>query len=124
MNLDNAVSSIDVIIHAEPAEWWQVVAALTPLAALLVLMFVVLTLCRSTTAPAAGLDRHAEWWSRAEWAMDMALDDKPERRKVGLAILDQLSTDRFVGKEDAQIVAQARALLNVRGETNEGTRAS
>lgn len=112
MNLHNAVSSIDVVIHAEPAEWWQVVAALTPLTALLVLVFVVLTLYRSTTEPAAGSERRAEWWSRAEWAMDMALDDKPERRKVGLAVLDQLSTDRFVGKEDAHIVAQARALLN------------
>jgi hypothetical protein len=112
VSLDNAVSSIDVVIHAEPAEWWQVVAALAPIAALLVLVFVVLTLCRSTTAPAAGSERRAEWWSRAEWAMDMALDDKPERRKVGLAVLDQLSTDRSVGKEDARIVAQARALLN------------
>jgi hypothetical protein len=44
--------------------------------------------------------------------MDMALDNKPERRKVGLAVLDQLSTDRFVGKEDAKFVAQARMLLN------------
>jgi len=26
VNLHNAVSSIDVVIHAEPAEWWQVVA--------------------------------------------------------------------------------------------------
>lgn len=112
MNLHNAVSSIDVVIHAEPAEWWQVVAALTPLAALLILVFVVLTLCRSTTAPAAGSERRAEWWSRAEWAMNMALDDKPERRKVGLAVLDQLSTDRSVRKEDAQIVDQAKVLLN------------
>lgn len=112
MNLHNAVSSVDVVIHAEPAEWWQVVAALTPLAALLVLVFVVFALYWSTTAPAAGSERRAEWWSRAEWAMDMALDDKPERRKVGLAVLDQLSRDRYVGKEDARIVAQARALLN------------
>jgi hypothetical protein len=44
--------------------------------------------------------------------MDMALDDKPERRKVGLAVLDQLSTDRFVDKEDTQVVAQAKVLLN------------
>lgn len=99
-------------------------AALTPLSVLPVLVFALLALFRPTTAPATGLERPAEWWSRAEWAMDMALDDKPERRKVGLAVLDQLSVDRFVGKEDAQIVAQARALLNVRGETNEGTRGS
>ena len=85
------------------------VAALTPLTALLVLVFVLFTLCRSTTAPAAGSERHTELWSRAEWGMDMALDAMPERRRVGLAVLDQVSTDRFVGKEDAHIVAQARA---------------
>ncbi|MCI0140664.1 hypothetical protein KNN17_03635 [Arthrobacter bambusae] len=112
MNLLSAVSSIDVVIQAEAVEWWQVVAALTPLAALLLPVFVVLRLCKSTTAPAAESERHAEWWSRAEWAMDMALDHNPERQKVGLAVLNQLSSDRLVGKEDAHIVAEARALLN------------
>lgn len=111
MNIHGAASSIDVVIHAEPAEWWQVAAALTPLATSLVLLFVVVTLGRLTTATAVS-SRRAESWTRAEWAMEMALDDKPERRKVGLAVLDQLSTDRLVGNEDAQIVALARALLN------------
>jgi hypothetical protein len=112
VNLDDAVSSIDVVIRAEPGEWWQVVAALTPLAALLALVFAVIALCRLTAAPAAGSGRRAEWWSRAEWAMDLALDDKLERRKAGLALLEQLSTDRFVGKEDALLVAQVRASLS------------
>jgi hypothetical protein len=115
VNLANAASRIDVVIHAEPAEWWQIVAALTPLAALgVLLVFVVVTLPPAVERPtrAAGPEVRAEWWSRAEWAMDMALDDKPERRKVGLAVLGQLSADRFAGKEDAEIVAQARALLS------------
>jgi hypothetical protein len=112
VNLDDAVSSIDVVIHAEPGEWWQVLPALTPLAALLALVFaLIFALCLLTAAPAAGSGRRAEWWSRAEWAMDLALDDKPERRKAGLALLEQLSTDRFVGKEDALLVAQVRALV-------------
>lgn len=59
VNLANASSHIDVVVHTEPAEWWQITAALTRLAALPVLVFVMVI----------------EWWSRAEWAMDMALDD-------------------------------------------------
>jgi hypothetical protein len=112
VNIHGAVSGIDVVVHSEPAEWWQIMAAFTPLATSLVLMFVVVTLGRSTAAATARSKRLAELWGRAEWAMEMALDDKPERRKVGLAVLDQISTDRLSGKADAQIVAQARALLN------------
>lgn len=111
MNLDNAVSSIDVLIHGQPAEWWQVVAALTPFAASLALVFALIALCRLTAAPALRSQRRAEWWSRAEWAMDMALDDKPDRRKAGLALLEQLSTYRFVDKEDALLLGQVRELL-------------
>lgn len=114
MNLPNASSHIDVVVHPEPAEWWQIVAAFTPLAVLLGITALVLWLSvrRPASNSVAGVETRAEWWDRAEWALDMALDDKPERRKVGLAVLGQLGTDRFVGKEDAQIVAQAMAVLN------------
>lgn len=111
MDLHNAVGGIDVVIHAEHAAWWQVVAAFAPLAAALALVFGLLVWCRLTTEPAAGSGRRAEWWSRAEWAINMALDDNTGRRKAGLALLEQLSTDRLVGKEDAHLIAQVRALL-------------
>lgn len=122
MNLHGALSSIDVVVHSEPAEWWQVLAALTPLATLLVFVFVLLMLRRPATE--AGSETPAERWSRAEWALDMALDHNPKRQKVGLAVLDQLSTDRLVGKEEAHILAQARALLNKsRSPISDGHRA-
>ena len=97
MDLLNTLSGIDVVIHAEPAEWWQVTAAFTPLATLLLLVLLVLASCRSTTAATARSNRRAESWSRAQWAMEMAMDDKPQRRKVGLAVLDQLHSDPLVG---------------------------
>ena len=111
MNLHEAANSIDVAIQGEPAEWWQVAAAFTPLATLLVLVFAIVASCGSTSATSVRSRRRAESWSRIEWAIEMALDDKAEHRKVGLALLDQLSTDHLVGKADAQIVAQARAFL-------------
>lgn len=53
----------------------------------------------------------AEWWDRAEWAMDMAMDARPERRRAGLAALEQLGTSDLMGKDDAKIFAQAKAIL-------------
>lgn len=117
MNWSNGSNRIDVVVQTESAEWWQIVTALTPLAALLFLVCVVFIVPYKDRRPdrrrghAAGPAVHADWWSRAEWAMDMALDDKPERRNIGLAVLEQLSSDHSLGEEDSQIVAQARALL-------------
>lgn len=104
------MGSIEVVMHAEAAEWMRLMTSLAPLTAFLVVVFVGLLLLSTTPSPAAS-GRRAEWWSRAEWAIDMALDDKPERRKTGLALLEQLSRDRFVGKEDTQLATQVRALL-------------
>lgn len=116
MNLANAFSRIDVVAHTESAVWWQIVAALTPLATLVVFVFVVAAFLRADRRQPheAEPEMPADSWSRAEWAIDMALDDRPERWSIGLAVLDQLSSDHSVGKEDARIVAQARALLNRR----------
>jgi hypothetical protein len=97
---------IDMVIQSEPAAWWQVVAAFAPLVAALALVFGLLVWCRLTTAPTAGSRRCAVWWIRAEGATNMALNDNTGRRKAGLALLEQLRTDRSVGKEDAHLIAQ------------------
>lgn len=52
-------------------------------------------------------DNRAEWWRRAQWALDAALDDKPERQDVGLAVLETLNTSKLAGAEEAQILAEA-----------------
>lgn len=54
-----------------------------------------------------GTTMRAEWWDRAEWA----LDQNPERQRVGLAALEQLGNSCPMGKEDAQILAEAKAVL-------------
>lgn len=116
MNLANASRGLDSVVHEEPVEWWEIVVAFTPLAALLGIAAVIVwcVVRRPASGCVAGAETRAEWWSRAEWAMEMALDDTPERRNVGIAVLKKLSTVHFVGKEDAQILAQAMVLLDRR----------
>lgn len=41
----------------------------------------------------------------------MAVDDRPEKRRAGLALLEQLSSGGTLSKVDAEIVANAKALL-------------
>ena len=83
MKVHGAGSSIDVVIHAAPDEWWQVLAALTPLAALLAMAAVTIWYTFRRTAPdnVMGAKSRSDSWDRAVWAIDMALDDKPERRR-------------------------------------------
>lgn len=103
-----------MIVHTEPAEWWEIVAALTPLAGFLVIIAAVIVLYASRRAALSGVtgvEIPADW-DRTAWALDMALDDSRDRRNAGLAVLDQLSASHLTGKEDAQIVAQARTLLD------------
>lgn len=116
MNIANGSSRIDVVVHTAPAEWWQIVAAFTPLVILLGITMLVLlySVRRAASKSPAGVETRADSWDRTQWALDMALDNNLRRRKVGRAVLDQLSTDHLISKEDAQIVAQSRVLLDGR----------
>lgn len=116
MNIADASSRIDVVAHAEPAEWWQILVAFTPLAAILGITAVIVWYAVRGLASSgvAGVENRSDWWDRAEWALDMALDDNPARRNVGLAVLEQLGSSNVIANEDAKIVAQAKALLNRR----------
>jgi hypothetical protein len=121
-------SPVEVIVHTSPAEWWQIVAALGPLAVLLGALLASLigwrTLRQRTAADALALsqrreadtkalqqktdsDSRAEWWRRAQWAFEAAMNEKPEKQDVGLAILELLNTSKLAGPEEAQIIAEA-----------------
>lgn len=102
MDLSDASSHIVVIVHPAPAEWWQNFAGFWPLVFVLaVAPFAVWYLFR----------RKPEDWSRIQWALDVALDDRPEKRHAGLAVLDQLSSGRSLRRMDAEGVAKAKAIL-------------
>lgn len=128
MNPSPPPSPVHVIVDAGPAEWWQILATLGPLAILVGAVLAALiswrTLRQRTAADALALsqkndadtnalrqktdaDSRAEWWRRAQWAFEAAMDDKPEKQDVGLAILELLNTSKLAGPEEAQIIAEA-----------------
>lgn len=104
-------------VYMEPAEWWQIVVAFTTLAGFLVVAAAIVLQALRHRPPMVLPKREcscqrADSWDRTAWALDMALDGGQDRRNLGLAVLEQLSASQFPNKLDAQIVAQARTMLN------------
>lgn len=114
MNIADASSRIDVVVHTGPSEWWQIVAALTPSAVILGITALIAwyAFLRPASKRGTGMATRADCWDRTQWALDMALDDQPERRKMGLAALEQLSSSHLMSSEDERLVAEAKVILN------------
>jgi hypothetical protein len=92
-------SPIDVVLHAAPAADWQVWAAFAPLiAALIAAGIAAATLWQRSKA-----DRKAEWWRRAQWALDASFSDNPDRSKLGLGVIAGLA-ESAPGEEEARII--------------------
>lgn len=89
-----------VILQSGPVQWWEVLGAFGPLAALLsagVAGFFAWKSLRqaakvqddNTKAAAAAQSENAlaalrsQWWTRVQWALDSALSDHPARQKAG-----------------------------------------
>lgn len=104
MPFSERLGRIDVIVHSDPAQWWQIAAALAPLV-------LALALAAFAAWYAVAQRRRRLPWSRIRQALDMALDEGPEQRAAGLAMLDQLSTSRGLREVDAEIVGVANATL-------------
>ena len=99
---------------AAPAEWWQIVAALGPLAVLAgaVLAAVIgwRTLRQKAVADAEALtqrtraDDRAEWWKRTQWALDKALDADGDAKALGLASLAVLAGSDLAREEELELL--------------------
>lgn len=98
---------------AQPA-WWELLAALGPLA---VLMAAVIgaaiswrTLRQRTVADAHALrqrsdaDDRAEWWKRTQWALDHALRGDPGSKALGLATLAVLAQSSLARDEELELL--------------------
>jgi hypothetical protein len=76
-------------------------AALAPLATFGVVLVAYLTYRQRSRA-----DRRDQWWKRAQWAIDSALDDAdPHRRLAGLKVLVQLIGSDLATAEDAELMS-------------------
>ena len=123
-------SPIDVFIHPGPAEWWQVLGALGPLAVLLGALLAALiswgTLRQRTAADALALaqkreaDNRAEWWKRTQWALDHALDEDPNSKALGLAALAVLTHSELARTEELELLDIAWQAVDGEDNDDEG----
>jgi hypothetical protein len=97
-----------------PAEWWQIVAALGPLAvlagAILAAFIGWRTLRQKAVADAQALtqktrsDDRAEWWKRTQWALDKALEADEDAKALGLASLAVLARSDLARGEELELL--------------------
>lgn len=105
MNPSPSPTPVEVFVQSGPADWWQVLSALGPLAILAggILAAVIGwgTLRQRTEA-----DSRAEWWKRTQWAIDSSLSEDPDRAKVGLGLMEVLAA-AAPGAEEVRIITVA-----------------
>lgn len=127
-------------LTSAPAQWWEVLGALGPLAILLgaIVAAVIggITLRQRSRADALALaqksesdadalaqkrraDDRSEWWRRSQWALDHALDDRPSAKALGLATLEILAHSTLARAEDLKLfdVAWASVTNPDKGQT-------
>lgn len=112
-----STDSADVFVHTGPAEWWQVLAALGPLAVLLAAVIgaavSLRTLRHRALADSAALsqqreaDNRSEWWNRTRWALDSSLSTDPRRAELGLGVLAVLADSGLASPEELEIITVA-----------------
>lgn len=52
-------------------------------------------------------DRKAQWWARAQWALDLTLVDDEHAQEVGFGMLDALANSEWAGEHEADVIAAA-----------------
>ena len=105
------------VVQTGPAEWWQVLAALGPLAVLLAAVIGAVISLRSLQQRAAAdtaalaqqreADNRSEWWHRAQWALDSSLSADPRRAELGLGVLAVLADSALASPEELEIITVA-----------------
>lgn len=54
-------------------------------------------------------DKRDQWWKRAQWALDLTLDEDPIRQAVGLRALQYLANSKLAGRDEAAMLEAAWA---------------
>jgi hypothetical protein len=85
-----------IVLQEAPAQPWQVWAAFAPLiAAAIAGVIATAALWQRRRS-----DNRAEWWRRAQWAMDAALSDRPAQALMGQRAIYVLSRSRLASTEE------------------------
>lgn len=99
-------SPVDVFVHSGPAEWWQIVAALGPLAVLIGALVAAFIGWR-TLRHKAEADNRAEWWKRTQWALDAVYSGDKKLATVGLKVLGVLGESDLAGPGELAVLEAA-----------------
>jgi hypothetical protein len=99
-------SPIDVFVHTGPAEWWQILAALGPLAVLLAASIAAYVAWK-TLAQKAVADDRSEWWKRTQWALDAVYSGDRKLGTVGLKVLKVLGESELAGDGELAVLEAA-----------------
>lgn len=93
-------------MHTGPAEWWQILAALGPLAVLLGALVAGVIGWR-TLRQKAEADNRAEWWKRTQWALDAVYSGDKKRGTIGLKVLSVLGESDLAGAGELAVLEAA-----------------
>lgn len=93
-------------MHTGPAEWWQILAALGPLAVLLGAVVAGVIGWR-TLNQRAEADNRAEWWKRTQWALDAVYSGDKKRGTIGLKVLKVLGESELAGDGELAVLEAA-----------------
>lgn len=89
-----------MFVHTAPAADWQVWAAFAPLiAAIIAAGIAFVTLMQRRRA-----DNRAEWWRRAQWALDASMSDEPKRAEMGQQAINLLGSSKLATPEDGVLL--------------------
>lgn len=99
-------SPIPVTVVASPAEWWQVVGALSPFA-VLVAAVIAAFVGFNQIQQKREADNRAEWWKRTQWALDAVYSGDDRRGTVGLKVLTVLAGSKLAGQGELDVLEAA-----------------
>ncbi|MFT4468564.1 hypothetical protein ACMX2H_01515 [Arthrobacter sulfonylureivorans] len=101
-----APDPVEVVVRNDAPDGWEVLASLGPLAILLAAVIAAFIGWRSIQTQAEA-SRRAQWWERAEWALDASMSSSLDRRVIGLGVLTLLAESTLAGEEEARILQVA-----------------
>lgn len=109
--MTSPTAQVSAALNSATGQWWEVLGALGPLAILLGAI-VAAVVGGFTLRQRAQADDRSEWWNRAQWALDRALDDHPSTKVLGLATLEVLAHSTLAHTGELELFDAAWASLN------------
>jgi hypothetical protein len=104
--VDTLISAAQEAGGSQGVGWWEVLGALSPLATLLAAA-IAGSIAWQALKQRSLADRRAEWWGRAQWALNAALSADPALKETGLGILGILATSSLATDEEIEILGVA-----------------